>query len=421
MFKYTIVFYAHNDTLSFEIKSQNYELLKSIVFELLLLFSEVSLENKTIKVEPFQQNNDNTFLRINNFVEKYEIEIPPINMVSAFFRKLKKDEYFYFLPNIKLDLKCNLKIYSHLKALNEGLDIEEVQRQTSELYENLLTKYQLSTYGHKRIHIGESDKSKRICRFCNNERKPISYASKAHAISEALGNKTVYLNEECEKCNEYFSNSIEPDLIHYLSVFRTFFDVKGKDGSKKLKGVNFELKNEKNLTLAFNDIKERPEEGMPYNLSLEGKDYVVLQNVYKCLCKYFLSVIDSSYLAGFKETISWINGEKKAGKLPLIGEIISYHSFSKQPRIETYIRIGDDKSIPFAVGVFYFTCKVHIFIIPFAGTLENEFLDQIEFDHFCETFKNIIKNKYWKYIDYSNNEKKKITTKLNIEVKDIMA
>jgi len=419
MYKYTITFLALNDTISFDINSPNRDEVEEFVKELLFIFARVDEENEKIVIESFQQNNPDTIHKITAFVDKFKSKMPPINAISAFFRKLKADEHFYFLPNLKLETNDNLKLYDHLRAIDEGKDVEEIQKQTSELFGDLLIKYTIAAFGHKRVYIGERDKSKRICRFCNNERKPTEYESEAHAISEALGNKTVILKEECDKCNNHFSRTIEPDLIQYLSLFRTFFDVKGKGGSKKFKGDNFELKNEENVMLSFNSIEDRPEEfSMPYKIKLEAKEPLAVQNIYKSLCKYFLSVIDSDQLSHFTETIKWINGDKEVERLPLVGEMISFHSFSKQPKLVTYLRKTEDKSIPFAVGEFHFTCKIFVFIIPFVSNDDKDFLDQTDFDHFWETFQHLKKSNGWAFMDYSNNVKKKFILNLRFNKDD---
>lgn len=416
MYKYIITFLALNDTISFDIKSPNKEEVEEFVKELLFIFARVDEEKEKIVIESFQQNNPDTLKKITEFVDRFKLRMPSMNAVSAFFRKLKADEHFYFLPNLKLETNDNLKLYDHLRAIAEGKDVRDLQNQTAVLFEDLLTKYSVAAFGHKRTYIGEKDKAKRICRFCNNDRKPTQYESEAHAISEALGNKTVILNEECDKCNNHFSRTIEPDIIQYLSLFRTFFDVKGKGGSKKFKGDNFELKNEENVLLSFHSIEDRPKEfSMPYNIKLEAKEPIAIQNIYKSLCKYFLSVIDASQLSHFSETIKWVNGDKVAEKLPLIGEMISYHSFSKQPKLVTYLRKVDDKSIPFAVGEFHFTCKIFVFIIPFTNNDDIDFLEKKDFDHFWETFQHYEKSKGWVFMDYSNNIKKKFILNLSFD------
>lgn len=85
----------------------------------------------------------------------------------------------------------------------------------------------------------------------------VTYSQKAHAISEALGNKTVILFDECDNCNEKFSKSLEPQIVEYLSLFRTMFGVKGKRGDTKYKGYNFSISKTKDVKIELKDVESR--------------------------------------------------------------------------------------------------------------------------------------------------------------------
>ncbi|HVA99182.1 MAG TPA: hypothetical protein VNG53_09835, partial [Bacteroidia bacterium] len=135
-------------------------------------------------------------------------------------------------------------------------------------------------------------------------------------------------------------------------------------------------------------------------------------------CKYFLSVIDSKYLPHFQKTIDWINGNIMIEKLPLIAEMNSYYSFSVQPKLEYYLRKIDNKKIPYAVGQFYFTCKIFAFIIPFADTDNIDFTVQSDFDVFWKTFKHFDKSKGWTFNNYSNNNAREFGINLNFKRKN---
>jgi hypothetical protein len=145
---------------------------------------------------------------------------------------------------------------------------------------------------------------------------------------------------------------------------------------------------------------------------------ITLQNIYKCLCKYFLSVIDNEHLPHFTKTIDWINNKIDVEKLPKIGEMISYHSFSLQPKIVTYIRKDNNKQLPFAVGEFYFTCKMFAFIIPLSSADDKNFLDEQDFQNYWQTFQHYKKSQGWNFMDYSSNKAKTFTIKLNFELSD---
>ena len=251
---------ALTDTISFGVNSPETEIVEEFVQKLLLIFAKVDVENEKVIVESFQQNNPENREKINEFVDEFKTKLPQLNALSAYFRKLKENEHFFFLPNLKFEQKENYKLYDYLRAVAEGVDFKEYEQQFEEIFGDLFDKYYVKAVGPKRVLIGEKDKEKRICRFCNNTNTPISFSSEAHAISEGLGNKTVILLEECDRCNDKFSMTIEPDIVQYLSLFRTFFDVKGKGGAKKFKGENFELQNKGNVELKFYNTDDRPEE-----------------------------------------------------------------------------------------------------------------------------------------------------------------
>jgi hypothetical protein len=195
--------------------------------------------------------------------------------------------------------------------------------------------------------------------------------------------------------------------------------VKGKDGSKQFNGRNFKVKKEENVVISFYSEEDKPEPlKMPYILKLQSQDPITLQNIYKCLCKYFLSVIDSTYLVDFQETIDWINGKAKIEKLPKIGEMTSYNFFTLQPKIVTYIRKDEDTKLPFAVGEFHFTCKLFAFIIPLSGKDDRDFTDKIDFENYWQTFKNYNKSEGWTFMDYSNNKAKEFIMNLSFNLRD---
>ncbi|MBA2584669.1 MAG: hypothetical protein H0V01_14950, partial [Bacteroidetes bacterium] len=284
MYKYKIKFIALSDTFAFEIKSEAKEIVEQFVEDILMIFTRVDANEKFV-IESLQKNSQEVRQKMELFTDKYKKDLPQLNKISAYFRKLKANEPFFFLPGIQSENVDNLKLYDYLRATEEGKSFEEFNKQTTDLFGELMKKYQIRVYGDKRINIGEPVKSKRVCRFCNNEKPNISFDSKAHAISEGLGNKTIVLYDECDICNSDFSKAVEQDIIQYLSLFRTIYDVKGKGGSKIFDGQNFNLKKEENVLLTFNSDEERPEPfSMPYNITLQAKHPIVLQNIYKTLC-----------------------------------------------------------------------------------------------------------------------------------------
>lgn len=418
VYSYRLDFYAISANLSFNLISSNQELLEEFRNELLLIFSSVDYESETITVQALQMNSEATILKIEEIIQEYIDRFSPsINQIIAFFRKLEKNEYFYFLPNISqnLDQKDKYSLLNHLKSLRENKDSLSVQSQFNELYEDFFDKYLVFSYGRERVTIGEKVKLKRICRFCNQSIPQTTFKRKAHAISEALGNKNVLLFEECDVCNDQFSRTIEPDIVTYMSLFRTFFDIKGKGGSKEFKGRNFNVKIDKQINLILKNMPDNDvSEDLPNNIKLDV-GMISLQNIYKCLCKFCLSVIDSDLLPHFKQTMDWINGNKKVHNLPKIAEMISYVGFNTHPRLNLYVRKAGEPDIPFLVGEFHFTCKIIVFIVPFSNIDEVDFLTKDSYNTFWRSFPQYYKTKEWIFDDFSALDPKEYAININIK------
>lgn len=412
MWSSKITFKSLNDTLSFLVESENKELVESFVYGLYEIFGDI----ETKKIDGLQKNDLETQREITSFISKFKSKFPPsINQITAYFRRLEDDEYFLFLPNIELTVQNSTKLYNYLLSLKGEKSFEELNEEFESTIGSTLNNYNLRAFGGNRVFIG--NKTNRKCRFCGKDESKTTFKNKAHAISEGLGNKKVFLYDECDVCNDKFSIEIEPDLINYFSIFRTFYDVKGKGGNKKIKGKNFEISKEDNVEIKFQSIESRPdinEDPNLYNLKLELQDKINSQDIYRCLVKFCLSVIDESELAKFSKTIKWVNKDLKIEKLPNIGELISYQHFTTEPKLFLYIRKNDNKNIPYLVGEFHLTCKLLTFIIPLCEEDEKAFTNETDFKKFWDEFNHYSKVKGWIFNDYSSDKERDFTFNLNM-------
>jgi len=55
--------------------------------------------------------------------------------------------------------------------------------------------------------IGQSQN--RVCRFCGKNDKEVPFKEDAHIFPEAIGNKALASNYECDNCNGFFGETIE--------------------------------------------------------------------------------------------------------------------------------------------------------------------------------------------------------------------
>ena len=114
-----------------------------------------------------------------------------------------------------------------------------------------------------------------------------------------------------------------------LSFLLTIHSIHGKNGVRTTVGENFKISLDEStkgdssvgtINIQLNqdlptDIEDFFKEQLQLNTS--SLKYIP-QNVYKCLCKYVVSVINKQYLPDFKGTIDWINSTTKYNKLPFV-------------------------------------------------------------------------------------------------------
>lgn len=431
-----------------------------IIIDLLSLFNpSFDAEKNAIGMDYKHQYNESFRENLKIFIEKYKAVLPNIQRLALKFDSLKKDEWFFILPPIDLNTRVKLALETELNQLN-GLENQWLSTNIEELFSKVLNNYEIVSFDLDRpqkIKIGENLKNKRICRFCKLKSPEVSFKKEAHAISEALGNKKLILNEECDSCNEYFDEHIERDFIFYHDMARTMFGIKNKENkTPKMKGKNFELfKSDNgniNIAVVFNSEdgktqgkefknpeksheadgkntenrqlidKKNDGEGTlkgaqepPKHVVFNTGNKIKLQNIYKTLCKFALSVTDATLLNSFENTIKWIRGEKEVEMLPKIAVLNSYHFFTKRPEIVLHFRNNDDYTLPFSVVEFRFTYYMYIFIIPFSSKDTCQFLNEAEYLNFLNCYSHIQAKREFRFLDFSENIERELNYSINFE------
>jgi hypothetical protein len=378
--------------------------------------------------------NDEIRNKYNDFVKKYKKEMPRLNRLKSSLDQIRNGEFFFtsnksnYTPKEILFIGNLIDVYN---TTNDDKERAKLFQKKIELQDNffgnLLAKYDVKVFDtSSKISIGEPNRKNRICRFCKmGEKDGKKFKKKAHAFSEALGNKTIVLNEECDDCNEKFGSNIEKDFIQFLDVFRVFFKVKGKNGIQKLKYNNntvitnvekkdipendLEILNdtENLMVIASQNIEHNKETG-ELTVLLESNNKLKEVNIYKTLCKYALSVIDSNELQYFEKTINWINtNNEQEINLPKIAHMIANPMFVDTPVLSLYIRKDNDYTHPHLVAEFKFKSLIFVYILPFSSKDKQNFIDNKEYNLFWKTFKHYNNIKDWIFYDFSDIKEKK--------------
>lgn len=359
--------------------------------------------------------------RLIEFINKFKNITPSIQNLKSTFDKLEDNDWFYVLPPTQLNTKQKLEMEMMLDELNGrsiGVSLEDINKYFGCVIEN----YEILTFDQNRrrkIKIGKNNKNERCCRFCNKKQPEVTFNNVAHAVSEALGNKVLILNEECDECNSFFDQFVERDFIYLHDMARTVFGVKNKKNKiPKLVGQNFTLSmDEKNqIGIAIKEAEiEQVNKKLPERCTLNTGNTIKLQNIYKALCKYALSVIDSSQLSHFKETIRWLKGDLELEKLPLVATLNNYNLFAEKSELTLFLRNSNNFDVPFLVGQFRFAFYLYIFIVPMSSNDKKYFTTKDEYEKFLNCFKNIASTDGFSYVDFSQNIEKKLVFNIKFE------
>lgn len=307
--------------------------------------------------------------------------------------------------------------YFHLlvNRLN-GENLPQEQLQTIATISNLYSIFTFNGCSKHQVHKGESDKNKRICRFCGKSIPEVSFSNKSHAVSEFLGNKALICNDECDDCNERFSRTIEPDIANMLAPLLTINAISGKHGVRETTGRNFKLSLDKSTattdnigTLKFtleDDFPSDIEEFLQHGLKLDTSNLTYRpQNIYKCLCKYIISLLEPNDLPRFAKTIHWINSDTTYRKLPMMAVCNTEHIF-KAPQILIAIRKNGNKHLPCCIGVVMTMSNAFAFVLPFATEDKWSFTTEAQSLRFLDLTNELFKGYSWTLANFSSSRKK---------------
>lgn len=318
---------------------------------------------------------------------------------KLFFDSIATNQSFLCLRG---HIANEFKIYQYTKkiAVINGLSTQssDVDRFVSFLDNH----YSMSSFrGNSRKKIGVSDKAQRECRFCGRSMSMsnVKFSNKSHAISESLGNKNLICLEECDDCNQHFNETIEQDISKFFR-FQLFLNgIHGKRGIPSLKGKEISAHNsiaEGKETLVFN-VEKLPftrdmkivSQYISQQLSSTSDKYIP-QNIYKCFCKYVLSLIDSRYLTYFQETIKWIKEPLAKRNLPPIW----YNNVPVEatPIMAIMTRKHNHKDIPYCWAIMNVAGLRFFFIVPFCSQDKYKFVGKNRMNYFLDGLKYIMPN-----------------------------
>ena len=318
-----------------------------------------------------------------------------------FFNQIPTGNHFYFLLG-HIDEQLQIFLYARQLAQLDGVIFNDTALE--KVHFTLFPHYAVRTFkGDDRVKIGVFDKGQRVCRFCGRTIQDTTFKEKSHAISESLGCKNLICLEECDACNHRFNETIEQDIANFFHFNLILKGVKGKHGMATLKSDEVSITNDTSSretlgrdTLVFR-VKDMPNTHDPKEMvkCLSQKlssirTHFIPQNVYKCFCKYVLSLIDSKYLPYFKGTIEWLNEPTTNHHLPPV-----WHYEVNMPDIPSIVilqRKHKLKKLPYCFAIISVAGSQYLFIVPFCSQDKYKFVKKSSQDFFLNGIKAMMPN-----------------------------
>ncbi len=157
------------------------------------------------------------------------------------------------------------------------------------------------------------DKQNRTCRFCGKTPPEVTFGKVAHAIPEALGNKSIESAYECDACNEGFGCGIENDLGNWSKPTRTFARIRGKNGVPTLKkggnGKGWRIEYSAtgfNITSYEDDpLYQIDEANQRITFQLKRDPYTPVA-VFKAFMKIGLTLLPEEEIGNFPRLMNWV-------------------------------------------------------------------------------------------------------------------
>lgn len=216
---------------------------------------------------------------------------------------------------------------------------------------------------------------KRVCRFC--ERRPAdgaTFKNEPHAISYFWGNHNLLGAGECDVCNGKFGKTLETQALRYYLPTLINCGVTGRGKDPKAFGENFALSLGKTQILSMeNDNSwERLCNGVEVPHELKDNMPVVKADIYRCFCKYVVSLISDEELPDFKETVRWIMKERLSDKsMPPTLRNEKDLDLAPKPIIEIFTREASKGSTKTYIIAFRFITNLWLFAVPYVSGCEN--------------------------------------------------
>ncbi len=178
------------------------------------------------------------------------------------------------------------------------------------------------------------------CRFCGRVLTKDFFQKRAHAVSEGIGNRSIFTSYECDDCNQRFADHEENELGELFHLYKALRGKHGKKGTVKMRGGRFSYSEDKTFT-AHIDMKTKQFSIVPefapngaLALTYSVKKTINLRLVYRAFIKFALSVIPENISLELEQGYKMLKENKKFPSYH--GVMLLFHEEIPKPCIAVY-------------------------------------------------------------------------------------
>lgn len=240
------------------------------------------------------------------------------------------------------------------------------------------------------------------CRFCGVVKDENHFKNKAHAVSEFVGNKSIFTKYECDACNNVFAGNEERELGKLTHLYRGHTGLKGKRGKIQIiPGLKFDY-NENTKEFKIEGGEHTTSNSKNYNLVSpqgSGVSYATKTTtfnprlVYKAWLKYALSVFPEDRIDQVEEWFQFLKNDD--GRYLIIGQML-HNTINRNCGISIYYDTKESNLPRYVAKIDMYNYQMLLFL----GDRDN-YLPPLFFNLFYENEVDIPNEEHMILLNYS--------------------
>lgn len=218
------------------------------------------------------------------------------------------------------------------------------------------------------------------CRYCGKNEPDVAFTDECHVLVNSIGNRRLFAEDECEKCNKFFGRTIEDHFGKWSLPYRVISCVRGKDGFPSIKRDGWRIDATENGIVVemftTHQIAQIDEENKTTYLPLPRDAFVPVM-VYKAFVRMAMSMLPRDQLSDFQDVLTWLKTEDPTVSILNQCSRVLVSEYPIFPNVNSvaafvYRRKTPDKNLPYMVFVLAFANYAFQCFIPAPVGTQNE-------------------------------------------------